>query len=87
MAVLDIGTQGDSMKNHEPTQEGLKAIQAVVKARGFDAMADEFMSRPEYRDRIVNVQVNDMRRNGLEREARKFNALAQHVLHGTQVFA
>ena len=75
------------MRNHEPTEEGLKAVQAVIKARGFDAMADEFMSRPEYRDQIVKVQINDMRRNGLEQEARKFNALAQHILHGTQVFA
>ena len=71
---------------HEPTTEGINAVAEVIRSVGFDAMADEFVSRPEYRERIVNAMTNNIVRDGKPDVARKFNRLARHVLFGTQVF-
>lgn len=75
------------MKNHQPSAEGLEAIRAVIDARGFETLAMEFMTRPEYRDRIVQMITAEMDRCGWHSQAKRFNALAQHILHGTQIFA
>ena len=71
----------------QPTQKELEAVAEVIRSVGFTTMAQEFMDRPDDRQRIVSCMVRNIARDGKVAESRKFNQLATFVLRGLWISA
>jgi hypothetical protein len=71
----------------QPTQKELEAVAEVIRSVGFTTMAQEFMDRPDDRQRIVSCMVRNIARDGKVAESRRFNQLATWTLSGLWVSA
>lgn len=61
--------------------EGLRAVAKVVKSLGFDAMAEEFILKPEYRVRIVLAMSRQIAKKD-QLAAANFRRLASNFVEG-----
>lgn len=70
-----------NMMNTQDRIDILQGIGAVIKAAGWDAMAQQFIDEPEYRVRIVNGFTNILNKTDSV-AAQNFRRLAATVVEG-----
>jgi hypothetical protein len=86
--LLAINRKGEKAKMTKvPTTAEIEAVAVVIKSIGFNNLAEEFVSRPDDREKIVKMATNIMRRDGNVEQARKFYQLATWTLKGLWVSA
>ena len=49
---------------HVPTKEGIEAVASAIKATGFETMADDFLSKPDYREKLAE-ELKELRESEL----------------------